>query len=176
MGYMHRLPLFGLEKDKSLFVNEAGDWTAGYVPAHIRRYPFILGQTGEKNRYSVMIDRAAPHFSADAGEPLFVDGEPVPGGVVIRARKVLAQFQKELEQTEHFLAPLLEHDVLTERRFAVRRDGKQTIAVEGFRQVDDKKVTALADSVLASWVRSGLMAAVIAHLQSLHNAQRMAQR
>ncbi len=175
-GRLVPVALFGLQRDASLFVDDKGGWMADYVPAHIRRYPFILGQTGEEHRFVVMIDRAAPHFASGEGEALFADGQVVAGGVLERAKTFLGRYQGELERTEKLVQPLEEHGVLIERQFTMSRGGKNEIAVQGFRQVDETRVAALSDAVLGQWVRSGLMAIVISHLHALSNAQRMVQR
>ena len=49
--------LLGLEKNKNLFVDKAGKWMADYIPAYVRRYPFILATTDTKNsNFTVCID------------------------------------------------------------------------------------------------------------------------
>ncbi len=50
-----------------------------YVPAHVRRYPFILGNTDEPETFAIMLDREAPHFASHEGELLYgVDGAKGP--------------------------------------------------------------------------------------------------
>lgn len=158
------------------FVAASGEWQGDYIPAHIRRYPFILGESGTQGRYVVMIDRAAPNFDEQAqqeGEPLFQAGKAPEGGMVERAREFLLRFQNELEQTERLLQPLVDKDVLVERQLNVTRDGKKEVAVNGFKVVDAEKLKALDDATLAEWARSGLLGLVYAHLHSQGNTQRL---
>lgn len=172
-GKLLPIALLSLENEKSVFVSKNGEWLADYIPAHIRRYPFVLGNTNQKGRYAVMIDRAAPQFSERKGEPLFVDGKPVEGGIVERARGFLVEFQELLERTEKLLHPLEEKGVLVARQFNIERGKDKKVAVKGFRQVDEAALRKLDDATLAAWVRSGLMAVVVAHLHSLSNAKRL---
>jgi hypothetical protein len=172
-GKLLPVALLSLENDKSSFVSKDGQWLADYIPAHVRRYPFVLGNTGEEGRFVVMIDRAAPQFSDSEGEPIFVDGKPVEGGIVENARNFLVEFQKLLELTEKLLQPLEEKNVLVTRQFNIQRGKDEKVAVQGFRQVDEVALGKLDDATLAAWVRSGLMAVVVAHLHSLSNAQRI---
>ena len=44
-GPLLPMALMSVEEGKNVFINENGEWQASYVPAHIRRYPFILGDT-----------------------------------------------------------------------------------------------------------------------------------
>lgn len=175
-GRLLPVAVLSLKRGEAPFVTEKGDWAVDYVPAHIRRYPFVLGETGSAERFLVMIDRAAAQFSADDGERLFVDGQAPADGVVERAKQFLAQFQRQLVQTETLLRPLEETGVLVARQFTVTRGEQTEVAVSGFRQVDAEALAKLDDATLAGWVRSGLMAVVIAHLHSLANAERLLRR
>lgn len=178
-GKLLPVALFAMQRGENAFVGEDGSWQADYVPAHIRRYPFVLGETGQDGRFVVMIDRDAPQFDTNgsAGEPLFAsDGQAPDGGIVARAREFLSRFQGELTRTEEMLKPLEEHGILVERRFDITRNDRREVAVRGFRLVDSEKLHQLEDALLAGWVRSGLMALVHAHLASLGNAQRLLRR
>lgn len=178
-GKLLPVALLSVRKGDNPFVAEDGSWLADYVPAHIRRYPFVLGETGDDQRFVVMIDRAAPQFSAgdDAGQRLFAeDGTEPEDGIVARAKRFLARFQGELKRTEEMLRPLEEHGLLVERQFNINRGEHREVAVRGFRMVDAEKLAGLDDTVIGAWLRSGLLALVHAHLQSLGNAQRLLRR
>ena len=41
-GEMTPLFLLGLAREENLFVDSQGKWRAGYIPATVRRYPFIF--------------------------------------------------------------------------------------------------------------------------------------
>lgn len=166
----------GYQRDNNLYVDENGKWTARYTPAHLRRYPFVLGERGEAGKYVIMVDANALAEGADEGEALFTEGEIPDGGVVDRARTFLVRFQKELEQTEAFFKPLKDAGVLVPRMVTVSRGDMPVGRVRDLQVVDPEKLAALDDATLAEWVRSGLMALVSAHLQSLDNwnSQRVA--
>lgn len=53
------------KKGENRFVDKEGKWTAPYVPAFIRKYPFVLGKSEKEGNYVVCIDRNAPHFSEE---------------------------------------------------------------------------------------------------------------
>jgi len=56
--------ILGLRKNENLYVNKKGEWLANYVPAYVRRYPFILA-TGENEprQFTVCIDEDCPGFN-----------------------------------------------------------------------------------------------------------------
>lgn len=158
----------GYRKDGNLYVDENGQWTARYIPAHVRRFPFVLGNKERAGEYVMMVnkDRISPR--AD-GEPLF-DGGTIPeGGIVDRARQFLIAFQKELEQTEALLKPLKDADILVPKVYTIHQGEKTLGSVRNLQVVDTEKLAGLDDVTLAGWVRSGLMGLVMAHLHSLDN-------
>jgi hypothetical protein len=71
--------LLGLRESENLFVGGDGKWDARYVPAFVRRYPFVPGK-GPQGELLVCIDEASrPCFQCSTeGEALFVDGKPTP--------------------------------------------------------------------------------------------------
>ncbi len=170
--------LLSMRAGSNVFVQEDGTWAAPYIPAHIRRYPFILGQLPESGKFAIMVDVEAPHFKSGKGDPLFTlkeDGSGVePGETITQAREFLGRFQQELEATVKLLMPLEEQGVLVPRKVDVTFNGKET-SLAGFRVVDPEKLAALDDSVLAAWVRSGLMSIIYAHLHSLGNVRELAR-
>jgi hypothetical protein len=62
--------LLGLREAENLFVDRDGKWDARYVPAFVRRYPFVPGK-GPQGELLVCIDEASSCFDAGEGEALF---------------------------------------------------------------------------------------------------------
>ena len=164
--------LFSLNHKNNFYLNEDGSWKAPYVPAHIRRYPFVLGgrpgeDAGEPEAFTVCIDVEAPHFASDQGEPLFTaNGEPAV--LTQKAIEFLKVFQNDVTATQRFCSELEAHKVLVPQKVTLEKNGEKRV-LGGFRCVDVEKMNGLEDSILAGWVRSGLMKLIVFHLQSLNN-------
>ena len=172
-GPLLPLALLSIKEGANAFVDDAGKWLAPYVPAHIRRYPFILGNSGEPETFTIMLDRQAPQFAGEGGELLYTEGN-TRGPALVAALDFLKTFQEEITGTEKMLEPLAQ--VLTMQRLDITRaDGAKT-SIDGIRLVDREKIMALDDATLAGWVRSGLMAVIDAHLVSLGNMRALADR
>lgn len=168
--------LLGERAGTNRFVDDAGRWTAGYLPAHLRRYPFILAPADADNadgRYTVLLDRAAPHFDTDSGEALFDGGEFAGIGGPADAVAFLRRFQREADAVPARFGPLTQAGVLVERSLDVRRGGELVRRIGGIRVVDRERLAALDDATLAAWARDGLLEAVHAHLASLSNLRRL---
>src|SRR5687768_13509261 len=64
----------GLRDHENLFVDGQGVWRDdSYIPAYVRRYPFIFSEVPESQRLVLCIDEAAESFQTTASaQPLFV--------------------------------------------------------------------------------------------------------
>lgn len=172
---MTPVAFMSLIEGQNAFVNAAGQWTADYLPVHIRRYPFILGDTDDPNEFSVMFDTDATELNTAAGQPLYEEsGEMAPA--LKEAVDLLQAFQYELKATQQLLRPLIEKDVLTVQSISVNQPDGNVWTFEGVHAVDGDRVNALDDATLAAWNRSGLMAIIYAHFHSLENVRYLAER
>lgn len=168
-GRLIPIAQMGYQNYKNNFVSEDGEWTARYTPAHLRRYPFVLGERNVAGKYVIMVNLDALTTDESVGEPLFENGEIPEGGIVSRARQFLVDFHRELEQTEALLKPLKDADILVPKTYTISQGEKTLGKVGDLQVVDTEKLAALDDTTLAGWVRSGLMGLVMAHLHSLDN-------
>jgi hypothetical protein len=158
----------GYRKDGNLYLDEDNKWKARYIPAHVRRFPFVLGEKQDAGEFLIMVAEDRISKNAD-GELLFEDGSIPFGGAVDQARTFLTNFQKELIKTEELLKPLKEYDILEQKIYKIEENGKLLGTVKDLLVVNPEKLYALDDLTLAAWVRSGLMGIVMAHLHSLDN-------
>jgi len=119
--------LFTLGQQKNHYVNTDGLWSVPYIPAHIRRYPFILANTGTEesgDKFAVCIDVEAPHFATDQGTPLFTaDGNP--GDFTQKTMTFLQKFQEELKVTQALCMEMESMKVLVEKKINIEKDGQK---------------------------------------------------
>jgi len=55
--------LLSLQQSENVYLAEDGSWQGKYVPAFIRRYPFVLSQTDEQDKAFLCIDESDPGFN-----------------------------------------------------------------------------------------------------------------
>lgn len=162
------IALLGLS-DRNVFVDDRGQWTVDYVPAAVRRYPFVLGDAsgGQSDTLLLAADLAAPHFQNTNGQALFgEDGQPTE--IVANALGFLEAHQRSLLSTQAALAELDAKGVLVAKTLTIQNsDGQRLIG--GFRVVEDAALNALDDATLAAWARNGLLQIVHAHWASLRH-------
>jgi hypothetical protein len=168
--------MVGLNNEENLFVDASGKWDAGsYVPAFVRRYPFVLSGGADDNAdLSVCIDESYAGFNDTVGQPLFdADGNDTP--LLQGAIDFLRHFHAEMHNTNAFAQRLNALGLLEAKNFEVQRDG-QTRVVEGVVIIDVEKLAALDDATVLTMVRSGDMALAHAHLLSMRQIPHMAVR
>jgi len=167
--------LCGLRHQENLLLGADGSWQGRYVPAFVRRYPFVLGERPDGKNFDVYIDEGYAGINSDDGERLFNDaGNPTPH--LKLTLDFLSQFQGEIERTTRFVERLKALDLLLPRRLEVGRPGQPPRTLQGFRVVDEARLQALDDAALLALARSGQLAWIHAHLMSLRNVAALAER
>lgn len=168
--------LLGLLPNHNLFVDDQGRWADGaYVPAFVRRYPFVLAGKGDAADFTVCIDEAFPGLTDQGGEPLF-NADGTDGPVVKHAVAFLSDFQQGLRLTEAFTRRLRALDLLVEKTINVQGTGREPSVLQGLWIVDESRLRALKPKQLQTSMFNGDLAAIYAHLQSLHGVRRLSQR
>lgn len=144
------LALLGASQGHNAYVRPSGHWMARYVPAHLRRYPFVMAEAaaapqsegGSEISHIVVIDANAPHLGADAGERLFNDaGEP--SEALLKVQRVLAVLESDNLRTLAMVAQLEEAGLLAPQLFTVARKQGDHVGLQGLRGIDTARLAAL---------------------------------
>jgi hypothetical protein len=167
--------LVGVREGVNAYVRSSGHWVARYVPAHIRRYPFILAAgapaptNGSGRRpLALMFDADAPHLSEATGERLFTPaGEPTP--VLQKIQEVLTHLHRDLQRTLRLMAQIQAADLLIEQTLKVQSRSGAPLGLKGLRVIDTQKLAALSPETVYRLYRSGALTLIHAHLLSLSN-------
>ncbi|NGZ07434.1 MAG: SapC family protein [Magnetococcales bacterium] len=167
--------LLGLRSDENLFIDGTGRWNATYVPAFVRRYPFILAENDTApEQWTVCLDADFPGFNQTTGEPLFTEqGEPTP--LMNNTIRFLQDCQNSYRATETFISRLRSLDLLVTLTAQVEAAGGQKFAIQNLMAVDEKRLLALDDAQVLSLFRSGELGWIQSHLLSLGNINRLVQ-
>jgi len=174
-GAFFPIALMGVRQNENLFVSTEGKWEGRYIPAFVRRYPFVLAEKQDADDFNVYLDEAYAGFNAADGERLFTDsGEHTP--LLKQALEFLSTYQGEIKRTRLFVERLQALDLLIPRVLEVVRKDQAPMVLQGFSVVDEGRLMALGDAQLLELARSGLLAWIYAHLMSLGNVTELASR
>ena len=170
--------LLGLRQNENLFVDAEGQWAPNvYIPAFVRRYPFVLAEKPagtEGEDFTVFLDEAYTGFNTSEGEPLFQE-DGTNSEMLTKAVGFLGEFQDQVARTKWFMEQIVKHDLLESRSMRLEKGGK-TINLNGLFMINEDKLRALDAAATNELLVSGALGWIYAHLISLVNIDRVAQR
>lgn len=158
--------LLGLERN-NLFLSD-GEWSEGhYIPAYVRRYPFVFIRIENPEGFALAIDADSDRVLQEGEEGVLLFQGEAPSATTEQALEFCHLFADEHRATQAFGAALRSHGLLTARDADVTLLGGRKLALTGFEVVDADKFVALPEEVVVDWHRRGWLALVSFHLSSL---------
>jgi SapC len=164
------IALMGLNEGINVFLDENGRSLDPhlYIPAYLRRYPFLLAKLRpDSDELSLCYDPTSGAVGDfEEGEPLFDGDQPSA------ATKAILEFCEQFEaaglRTNAFLEDLVKSDLLMDGEVAIQPEGsEQPFVYRGFRMIDEEKVRDLRGDELRKMNQSGMLPLIYAHLFSL---------
>jgi len=164
------LALMGLNEGVNVFFDaEGGQVDDAYVPAYIRRYPFLLARLKpDAEEMSLCFDPSCDVIGEfDDGQELFADGQPT------EHTKSLLGFCEQFEQagarTQAFMEELGKAGLLMDGEVAIQQNDKpdHPYIYRGFKMINQEKLRELDAETVKQWNDTGLLPLIYAHLFSL---------
>lgn len=158
----------GVRDNENLFVGNDGQWQEDlYIPAYVRRYPFILTPIPNSDQLALCVDEAADHFEKASTQPFFVDGKPSEN--LQRALKFNQEFHGQVDLTRQFCDWLDQNGLLEERVANAQTPNGQSYTLQGFRLINSEKLNAFGDAQVLDLHKKGWLPLFHFHYQSLQN-------
>lgn len=173
-GQFQPVAVTGLVPNENLFIDK-GEWTSVYVPQSLAIYPFtLILDPQDTSRFLIGVDRNSALMSQTEGD-LLIDAEGNESEMLKARKQRLVNLHQANQLTQAFVQALVEHDLLVEQGITVKfQDQDQRIS--GLYLVDEKKLAALSDEDFLALRRRGFISSIYAHILSLHQLARLAQR
>ena len=164
------LALMGLNEGVNVFINSEGKFDPPnvYVPAYLRRYPFMLARLRpDAEELSLCFDPSCDAFGKfEDGSPLFEDGEPTKA--VTDALAFCEQFEMSVQRTQQFVNDLKETGLLEEGEVSIQAEGiAHPYVYRGFQMVNEEKLREMRGDHLRKMNQNGMLLLLHAHLFSL---------
>jgi hypothetical protein len=165
------LALMGLNEGINVFFDEDGlqREADAYVPAYIRRYPFLLAKLDStSDKMSLCFDPSSDVVGDFAdGSPLF-DGDQ-PSQHTQEVLKFCENFEDSGMRTQALIDELKKADLLMEGEVAIQMNERpdQPYVYRGFQMINQEKLREMRGDQLRTWNQSGLLPLIYAHLFSL---------
>lgn len=165
--------ILGLRDNENLFLDAEDKWdTNTYIPAYIRRYPFIFSEIPNSDQLTLCIDHADEVVEKNGERKLF-DKEGAPSDLAKNALEFCKSYHAAASQTLEFSKAIAQQGLLIEREAQINISGNRRINFSGFRIIDEKKLSELDDKVFIEWRAKGWLPFLYAHLFSGAQWQRL---
>ncbi|NVK42884.1 MAG: SapC family protein [Oceanospirillaceae bacterium] len=159
--------VLGIQNDTNVYVDAAGEWTARYIPAFVRRYPFVFSSADDGKTFTLCIDEGYVGANPEArGNRLFTeDGERTDylNGVL----RFLKEYQTEYNRSQLLCDKLVELDLLEPMQAQIKLKSGKQLSLTGFQSVSREKLNSLEPQTLSELARSGALELIYIHLYSM---------
>jgi hypothetical protein len=161
--------VLGVRGAANVYVASDRSWTARYIPAFIRRYPFVFANTPDGKSLAVCIDEAHPGVNREGrGERLFThDGKPT--AYVRQVTQFLREYQAHFDRTRRFGRTVHELGLLEPVRAQVTSSQGTRVTMGGMQSVNRKKLRELDDGTLGQLARTDELELLYLQMFSLRN-------
>jgi hypothetical protein len=170
--------VLGLNPGENIYVDAEGGWDVGaYIPAFVRRYPFVLANDEGNQRMIVCIDRKSK-LVAKGGELALFNDKGEPTEYTQNAIKFCDDFEVERRRTESFVKLLNDLELLEKKQSHFTpmlpngQPGEPQLVAE-FYGVSEEKLVALPAEKFTELRDNGALGQIYAHLLSLNGWDRL---
>jgi SapC len=161
--------ILGAREKENLYLTADGGWQVRYIPAFVRRYPFVFSNSKESNTYTLCVDEAFQGLNyRGRGKPLFTEeGKPTP--FVESVLNFLQEYTAQATRTQAFCRKLAELKLLQPMQAEFTLTTGEKTALKGFLAVDRKKLRGLSGEALADMAKTDELELLYLHLYSMRN-------
>jgi hypothetical protein len=171
-----------LRKDNNLFVKN-GVWQGRYIPAFVRRYPFItIGKSEDVGQFMIGIDEAASCFKTDVKKlavnqeaHLLFDGEK-PGKMLNSLIPFLQQFHVDNMSTIAFCKKVAELGLITASTIKTKGKDGSEYQLQGVGLIDEAKLKKLDQEIVYDLFKTGALHQIYRQQFSLRNCGVLAEK
>lgn len=161
--------ILGARQNENLFVGGDDAWQGTYVPAFIRRYPFVFSISEDGKTFTLCVDEAFQGLNYQGrGQALFTaDGKHTP--YVDNVLKFLQEYRVQFTRTQAFGKKLKELNLLEPMQAQFTLESGEKMSLAGFQAVDRKRLKALSGEALQQLAANDELELIYLHLQSMRN-------
>ncbi|MCB9989784.1 MAG: SapC family protein [Rhodospirillales bacterium] len=165
--------LVGLRDNENLFVNKKGEWEKNtYIPAYIRRYPFIFSEVPNSDQLTLCVDMDDNVINEKSDQKFFTENSE-PTQLAQNALEFCKSYHAAAQQTIEFSKALAASGLLVDRQAEIAIGDGQKISFSGFRIIDEQKLAEVSDADFLEWRKKGWLPFLYAHLFSGSQWQRL---
>lgn len=175
------IAVMGVRQGQNLYVRNDGRTEPDYyMPAFVRRYPFVFAADEAKDQLLLCVDRAAPMVS-DRPEVSFFEGDQ-PSKFTQDAIEFCKEFERQRRGTLQFVEMMKKHNLFEPKSISFQpRDAQGNEAgpaqkIADYFAVSEERLNSLPNDAFLELKAGGALGAIYSHLVSLLNWPRTIQR
>ncbi|WP_162894975.1 SapC family protein [Rhizobium terrae] len=153
----------GLTAGQNLLVTPEGLWDGSYVPAFLRRYPFIRGDI-EGADPIICIDQSYEGLNEERGEPFFAEDEQT--SYLAQQVGFVNAYYEASRRSEEFADMIQAMGLLKSVTVDVKSQGS-TVSLHGLFAIDEDKLNALPAKEFEKLRKAGFVPAIYAQIISM---------
>lgn len=166
------IAVMGIRQGQNLYVSAEGIPSEDhYIPAFVRRYPFVFANDDSREQLLLCVDRDAPMVS-DTPDVAFFDGQE-PSEFTKNAIEFCKEFERQRRGTDLFLNIMKEHDLFEEKtvNFQPRdANGQESGApqkIADYWAISEERLNNLSAENFQKIRETGALSVIYAHFISL---------
>lgn len=168
--------LLAMRDKENLYLDESNHWDAKYIPAFIRRYPFVFSKSTDGATFTLCIDEDFAGCNQDnRGERLF-DSEGERTQYLENMLRFVNEYQGQFMRTQVFCKKLQELDLLEPMQAQFTLTSGQRLRMAGFSTVNRERLKQLTDEQVAGLFKTDELELIYLHLHSMRNFNSMSSR
>ena len=165
--------LLGTSKGQNAYVDQDGKWQARYIPAFVRRYPFVFAQGQDKQTLTLCIDQGFSGCNTEGrGERLFdADGERT--AYLEQVLGFQRAYQVQHQRTQALCKRLVELDLLASVQAVA---GGERRVLGSMRVINRARLKELDAETLHGLMKNDILELMYLQLHSMSNLMRIGER
>ena len=168
--------VLGVKGDQNLYLGPDAKWNAKYIPAFLRRYPFVFAASADNKTLTLCIDESYPGLNTEGRGQRFFTDDNKPSPYVEQVLTFLKEYQAQFLRTQMMGRKLKELELLEPMQAKVTTPGGAQLSLTGFMAVNRVKLRALAPEKLAELAMTDELELLYLHLYSLRNFNEVKDR
>jgi len=161
--------ILGVKDSENFYVDEDGKWTGGYIPAFVRRYPFVFATDKDNKNFILHVDETFEGCNRDGkGERLF-DSDGTQTQYLQNILRFLQEYQGQFRRTEAYCKRLMDLDLLQPMQAQFNLADGARRSLSGFMAINREKLRKLGDVDLRSMFDTDELECTFLHLHSMRH-------
>ncbi|MBO9574974.1 MAG: SapC family protein [Sphingobium sp.] len=165
------LALMGLNEGVNTMVDAEGKLrrSDGYVPAYIRRYPWMLARLNPASEeLSLCFDPTVDNIGEFEDGERLINDDGTPTDVTKEVLSFAEQFEQAARRTSQFMTDLIELELLMDGECNIQwQNNPNPFVYRGFQMINEDKLRELRGDQLRKLNQNGMLPLLHAHLFSL---------